>query len=71
MSRQHAYSREELLATARGELFSHSNARLPNDPMLMFKFLRGFCLSLFSFSAENPKVGNLHYLVHSLVALIN
>lgn len=36
MSRQHAYSREELLATARGELFSHSNARLPNDPMLMF-----------------------------------
>ncbi|AXI84063.1 3-hydroxyacyl-[acyl-carrier-protein] dehydratase FabA [Xylella taiwanensis] len=36
MSRQHAYSRDELLATARGELFSHSNARLPNDPMLMF-----------------------------------
>ncbi|PPU91551.1 3-hydroxyacyl-[acyl-carrier-protein] dehydratase FabA [Xanthomonas populi] len=36
MTRQSAYSRDQLLASARGEVFGPDNARLPNDPMLMF-----------------------------------
>ncbi|GAE51012.1 3-hydroxydecanoyl-ACP dehydratase [Xanthomonas arboricola pv. pruni MAFF 301420] len=36
MTRQSAYSRDQLLASARGELFGADSARLPNDPMLMF-----------------------------------
>ncbi|WP_440985602.1 3-hydroxyacyl-[acyl-carrier-protein] dehydratase FabA [Xanthomonas sontii] len=36
MSRLSSYSREQLLASARGELFGADDARLPNDPMLMF-----------------------------------
>lgn len=36
MSNLHAYPREALLASARGELFGDGYARLPNDPMLMF-----------------------------------
>lgn len=31
-----SYSREQLLASARGELFGPDSGRLPNDPMLMF-----------------------------------
>jgi 3-hydroxyacyl-[acyl-carrier protein] dehydratase / trans-2-decenoyl-[acyl-carrier protein] isomerase len=36
MSRLTSYSREHLLASARGELFGAEAGRLPNDPMLMF-----------------------------------
>lgn len=36
MSREHAYARDALLASARGELFGPAFGRLPNDPMLMF-----------------------------------
>ncbi|EGD06740.1 3-hydroxydecanoyl-(acyl-carrier-protein) dehydratase [Xanthomonas vesicatoria ATCC 35937] len=36
MTRQSAYSRDQLLASARGELFGPDSGRLPNDPMLMF-----------------------------------
>jgi len=37
MTRLNAYSRDQLLASARGELFGPgSDGRLPNDPMLMF-----------------------------------
>lgn len=36
MSRQHQFSREELLQCAHGELFGPGNARLPLPPMLMF-----------------------------------
>ena len=36
MTRQNAYSRDQLLASARGELFGPNSGRLPNDPMLMF-----------------------------------
>jgi len=36
MTRLHAFSREQLLASARGELFCPGSGRLPNDPMLMF-----------------------------------
>jgi 3-hydroxyacyl-[acyl-carrier protein] dehydratase/trans-2-decenoyl-[acyl-carrier protein] isomerase len=36
MTRIHAFSREQLLASARGELFGPGSGRLPNDPMLMF-----------------------------------
>ncbi|AHY60442.1 3-hydroxydecanoyl-[acyl-carrier-protein] dehydratase [compost metagenome] len=36
MTRLHAFSREQLLASARGELFGPGSGRLPNDPMLMF-----------------------------------
>ncbi|MDR6673303.1 3-hydroxyacyl-[acyl-carrier-protein] dehydratase FabA [Xanthomonas sp. 1678] len=36
MSRLTSYSREQLLASARGELFGAEAGRLPNDPMLMF-----------------------------------
>ncbi|MCC8554495.1 3-hydroxyacyl-[acyl-carrier-protein] dehydratase FabA [Xanthomonas hortorum] len=36
MTRQSTYSRDQLLASARGELFGPDSARLPNDPMLMF-----------------------------------
>jgi len=36
MTRLNAYSRDQLLASARGELFGASAGRLPNDPMLMF-----------------------------------
>ena len=32
---RHQYSREELLACGRGELFGPGNARLPLPPMLM------------------------------------
>ncbi|HXH02190.1 MAG TPA: 3-hydroxyacyl-[acyl-carrier-protein] dehydratase FabA [Candidatus Competibacteraceae bacterium] len=35
MSRQSRYTREELLACARGELFGPGNAQLPMPPMLM------------------------------------
>lgn len=31
-----SYTRDELLASARGELFGPGSGRLPNDPMLMF-----------------------------------
>jgi len=34
--RQSSYSREELLACARGEMFGRENAQLPTPPMLMF-----------------------------------
>ena len=33
---RHAYSREDLLACGRGELFGPGNARLPLPDMLMF-----------------------------------
>ncbi|MFT4247419.1 MAG: 3-hydroxyacyl-[acyl-carrier-protein] dehydratase FabA [Pseudomonas sp.] len=36
MNRTHAFSRDALLASARGELFGPGFGRLPNDPMLMF-----------------------------------
>ena len=36
MTRASSFTREQLLASARGELFASSDARLPNDPMLMF-----------------------------------
>lgn len=36
MNRLNAFSREQLLASARGELFGPNKGRLPNDPMLMF-----------------------------------
>ena len=36
MTRASSFSREQLLASARGELFPNSTARLPADPMLMF-----------------------------------
>ena len=36
MTRASSFSREQLLASARGELFPNSLARLPSDPMLMF-----------------------------------
>jgi len=36
MTRLHAFNREQLLASARGELFGAAAGRLPNDPMLMF-----------------------------------
>ena len=36
MTRLHAFNREHLLASARGELFGPDKGRLPNDPMLMF-----------------------------------
>ena len=36
MTRLHAFSRDQLLASARGELFGPDKGRLPNDPMLMF-----------------------------------
>ena len=36
MTRASSFTREQLLASARGELFPNSTARLPADPMLMF-----------------------------------
>lgn len=36
MERQIAYTREELIACARGDLFGPGNAQLPLPPMLMF-----------------------------------
>jgi len=36
MTRLTAFSRDQLLASARGELFGPGSGRLPNDPMLMF-----------------------------------
>ncbi|MEY2700644.1 MAG: 3-hydroxydecanoyl-(acyl-carrier-protein) dehydratase [Pseudomonadota bacterium] len=36
MQRQNSYTREELLACSRGELFGPGNAQLPAPPMLMF-----------------------------------
>ena len=36
MTRLHTFNREQLLASARGELFGTAAYRLPNDPMLMF-----------------------------------
>lgn len=36
MTRESAYTRDQLLASARGELFGANAGRLPNDPMLMF-----------------------------------
>jgi len=36
MTRLHAFDRDQLLASARGELFGANAGRLPNDPMLMF-----------------------------------
>lgn len=36
MTRASSFTREQLLASARGELFPDSEARLPADPMLMF-----------------------------------
>jgi len=36
MTRASAFTREQLLASARGELFPNGDARLPADPMLMF-----------------------------------
>ncbi len=36
MNRLASFSREQLLASARGELFGPGKGRLPNDPMLMF-----------------------------------
>lgn len=36
MTRLHAYSREQLVASAHGNLFGPGHGRLPNDPMLMF-----------------------------------
>ena len=35
MTRLHAFSRDQLLASARGELFGPEKGRLPTDPMLM------------------------------------
>ncbi len=36
MTRASSFTREQLLSSARGELFPNSIARLPSDPMLMF-----------------------------------
>ncbi|MFT4179549.1 MAG: 3-hydroxyacyl-[acyl-carrier-protein] dehydratase FabA [Thermomonas sp.] len=36
MTRASSFTRVQLHASARGELFASSDARLPNDPMLMF-----------------------------------
>jgi 3-hydroxyacyl-[acyl-carrier protein] dehydratase/trans-2-decenoyl-[acyl-carrier protein] isomerase len=36
MTRLNAFSRDQLLASALGELFGPGSGRLPNDPMLMF-----------------------------------
>ena len=36
MTRLHAYTREQLVASAHGNLFGPGYGRLPNDPMLMF-----------------------------------
>ena len=36
MTAASSYTREQLLASARGELFGPDSGRLPNDPMLMF-----------------------------------
>ena len=36
MNRASSFSREQLLASSRGELFPTADARLPADPMLMF-----------------------------------
>lgn len=36
MSKQSSYSKEELLACGRGEMFGEGNAQLPLPPMLMF-----------------------------------
>ena len=36
MTHASSFNREQLLASARGELFESSDARLPADPMLMF-----------------------------------
>ena len=36
MTRASSFTREQLLASARGELFGPDSGRLPNDPMLMF-----------------------------------
>ena len=39
MTRASSFTREQLLASARGELFESSDARLPADPMLMFDLI--------------------------------
>jgi len=36
MNRASSFTRDQLLASSRGELFESSDARLPADPMLMF-----------------------------------
>ena len=36
MTRASSFNRDQLMASARGELFASSQARLPADPMLMF-----------------------------------
>ena len=36
MKQQSSYTKEELLASGRGELFGEGNAQLPKPPMLMF-----------------------------------
>ncbi len=36
MEQQSSYTKEELLASGRGELFGEGNAQLPKPPMLMF-----------------------------------
>lgn len=36
MTKQHSYTREELLQCGRGEMFGPGNAQLPLPPMLMF-----------------------------------
>jgi len=36
MSKQNSYTKEELLACGRGEMFGEGNAQLPLPPMLMF-----------------------------------
>ena len=36
MTRASSFTREQLLASARGELFANTDGRLPADPMLMF-----------------------------------
>ena len=43
MDSKNSYSREELLACGRGELFGPGNAQLPLPPMLMFDRITHIC----------------------------
>lgn len=51
MSKQNSYTKEELLACGRGEMFGEGNAQLPLPPMLMFD-------RIVSITEEGGKYGN-------------
>lgn len=51
MSKQNSYTKEELLACGRGEMFGAGNAQLPLPPMLMFD-------RIVSITEEGGKYGN-------------